>query len=164
MATFDLDYLAQSFQQDADNIAGASVFLLPDELSGNVEISLWDDLPTASGNKLAWGEVFGEGGDWVDVLWSPVAITAGKTYYLVFESDNGQLGIGGTESDTYLSGNIFARSGFESIDFDFAFRTFASAPGGPDLAPVPEPSTYGLLGAAALAGLIGYRRLKARAA
>lgn len=41
-------------------------------------------------------------------------------------------------------------------DFIFAFRAGYDIPQGG----VPEPSTYGLIGAAALLGLIGYRRFK----
>lgn len=172
MSYFSATFLAQSFQQDSDNIAGASVFLLPEELSGNVTISLWDALPIYGGNQLATGTELGNGGDWVDVLWSPIAITAGQTYFLVISSDNQQLGIGGTMSDTYAAGNIFANASSEAFDFDFAFRTYADvaskgALNGPQqivMLPVPEPSTYGLIGAATLALMIGYRRFKARAA
>lgn len=52
-------------------------------------------------------------------------------------------------------------SGFgdrDANDFIFAFRATFDRP--QDV--VPEPSTYGLIGAAALLGLIGYRRFKAR--
>jgi hypothetical protein len=52
-------------------------------------------------------------------------------------------------------------SGFgdrDANDFIFAFRTTFDRP--QDV--VPEPSTYGLMGVAALLGLIGYRRFKAR--
>ncbi len=44
-------------------------------------------------------------------------------------------------------------------DFLFAFRAGEDIPQGG----VPEPSTYGLLGAAALLGLVGYRRFKKQA-
>jgi hypothetical protein len=43
-------------------------------------------------------------------------------------------------------------------DFIFAFQFL------PDQSAVPEPSTYGLMGAAALLGLAGYRRFKAKKA
>jgi hypothetical protein len=41
-------------------------------------------------------------------------------------------------------------------DFIVGFQFLNTQP-----SPVPEPSTYGLIGAAALAGLVGYRRFKA---
>jgi hypothetical protein len=44
-------------------------------------------------------------------------------------------------------------------DFIFAFRAIYDEP----QAPVPEPSTYGLIGAATLLGFVGYRRFKKKA-
>jgi hypothetical protein len=50
--------------------------------------------------------------------------------------------------------NPIAIPGADYSDFIFAFQFLPSQA-------VPEPSTYGLMGAAALLGLVGYRRFKA---
>lgn len=66
-----------------------------------------------------------------------------------------------------LSNEAFTVMGFEDVrvgagadrdynDLLFAFRSSSFQVQGP----VPEPSTYGLIGAAALLGLVGYRRFK----
>lgn len=72
------------------------------------------------------------------------------------------------DADTQLSDQAFWVMGFEDIrlransdmdynDLLFAFRSDAVKP---IADPVPEPSTYGLIGAAALLALAGYRRFK----
>ena len=55
--------------------------------------------------------------------------------------------------DIYSSGSI---SGEPAV----LANAFVISGGNPNPGAVPEPSTYGLLGALALAGLVGYRRMK----
>jgi hypothetical protein len=154
MATFDLVFLAQSFQQAASNISGAGVFL-SDGIGNNpdtVEISLWTDLPTAGGTLLTSGSTTGTAGQWADVFWSPVAILADETYFLLF-TGNSTLAIDGDTGNGYSRGNVFGLLGYQSFsDFDFTFRTYAYE----NTAPVPEPETYAMLLAGL--GLLGLAR------
>ena len=142
MANFSQRDLAQSFQQSAPTIAGAGIFLVPDMgRTDTVTISLWNNLPNAAGTMLAQASVAGTAGQWADVFWSPVAIAANTTYYLVFGGNN-TLAIAGDTNNGYGLGQVYANTGYQSFaNFDYAFRTFA--------APVPEPTTVYLL----LAGL-----------
>lgn len=71
------------------------------------------------------------------------------------------------DADTELSDQAFSVMGFEDIrltansDWDYNDLLFAVRGGVLEAdAPVPEPSTYGLIGAAALLALAGYRRFK----
>lgn len=142
MADFWQGDLAQSFQQSVATIAGAGIFLAPGMGSTDtVTISLWNNLPNAAGTMLAQASVTGTAGQWADVFWSPVAIAANTTYYLVFGGNN-TLGIAGDTNNGYGLGQVYANTGYQSFaNYDYAFRTFA--------APVPEPTTVYLL----LAGL-----------
>lgn len=138
MAGFGQADLAQSFQQSADNIAGAGIFLQANIGSTDmVTISLWDALPNGPANMLASASAIGTQGSWVDVFWDPVAILADTTYYLVFTSANRTLGIAGSTSNPYDRGQVYANAGFGSfVDFDYTFRTYAD-----DSFSVPEPGT-----------------------
>lgn len=142
MADFWQGDLAQSFQQSAATITGAGIFLAPGMGSTDtVTISLWNNLPNAAGTMLAQASVAGTAGQWADVFWSPVAIAANTTYYLVFGGNN-TLSIAGDTNNGYGLGQVYAGTGYQSFaNFDYAFRTFA--------APVLEPTTVYLL----LAGL-----------
>jgi hypothetical protein len=160
MATFDLVFLAQSFQQGASNISGAGVFLSDGiGTSDNVEISLWTNLPTAGGTEIATGSTTGVAGQWADVFWSPVTIVPDATYFLVF-SGNSTLGIDGDITNSYSRGNVFGLLGYQSFpDYDFTFRTYAYE----NTAPIPEPETYAMMLAGL--GLLGLaRRRKQKAA
>jgi hypothetical protein len=160
MATFDLVFLAQSFQQGALNISGAGVFLSDGiGYSDTVDISLWTDLPTAGGTLLTSGSTTGTTGQWADVFWSPVTILADETYFLLF-SGNSTLAIDGDTGNGYSRGNVFGLLGYQSFsDYDFTFRTYAYE----NTAPVPEPETYAMMLAGL--GLLGLaRRRKQKAA
>lgn len=155
MAAFSQTGLAQSFQQAASTVAGAGIFLQSDVgTSDLVTISLWDNLPNASGNMLASASAVGTAGNWLDVFWNAVNVTPDATYYLVFTSTTNTLGIAGDINNGYSRGQVYANSGFGSFpSYDYTFRTYSVA------APVPEPEVYAMMGVGlGLLGWIGRRK------
>jgi hypothetical protein len=163
MSTFPLSsftepyyYIAQSFQQSANNITGASV--LTGYVSGyndgsaDVTISLFDTLPDAGGNLLASGTVVSvQAGNWAEVSWPEVAVTPNTTYYLVFSDANetgDAFGLAGDIGNPYPRGQVYVNDAFDdsNSDYDYAFKTFST---------VPEPSTIILLGIGAMS-LLAY--------
>lgn len=145
MAHFSQTNLAQSFQQNAGNIAGAGIFLQSGVgSSDNVTISLFDKLPNNGGTLLASGTALGTQGNWIDVFWGPVAIAADTTYFLVFTSGTNTLGIAGDVTNTYKRGQTYANTGFGPFpSYDYTFRTYADdAFGGT----VSEPGALALFG------------------
>ncbi len=123
MAEFYQPDLAQSFMQYHANISGAGIFLRESKGSVNVTIQLWNNLPNQGGTMLAEASGTGVSYQWVDVFWSPIAITPATTYYLVFTGNS--LGIKGDDTNPYPNGQMYANSGFQSFpDFDYAFRTY----------------------------------------
>jgi hypothetical protein len=69
-----------------------------------------------------------------------------------------------TEVPTLLIGFEDTRTGVSFYDGDFNDLVVGFQFLPTQSVPVPEPSTYGLIGAAALLGLVGYRRFKRKAA
>lgn len=127
MAGFSQTGLAQSFQHQEDNaICGAGIKLRAGiGTSDNVRISLWDALPDEGGSMLAEANDQGVAGQWIDVFWDPVPITANTTYYLVFDG-NTTLGIQGDTADPYPFGNVFANPGYNPfLTYDYTFRTYS---------------------------------------
>jgi hypothetical protein len=92
---------------------------------------------------LATGTAQTESNDrWLDVFWSPVTLTAGQTYFLVFQDDRNAYGIAGDTNNPYANGNVYANSGFGNFSgFDYAFRTYADDATGA----VPEPATWAMM-------------------
>jgi hypothetical protein len=125
MAAFSQTCLAQSFQQTHANIAGAGILLQPSVGSSDlVTIQLWTGLPNAGGTMITSASATGTAGSWVDVYWSPVAITPATTYFLVF-TGNSTLGISGSTSNPYPGGCVYANPGYGQFStFDYAFRTY----------------------------------------
>ena len=144
--------LAQSFQQAAGDIAGAGIFLSANGLGpAAIAISLWDALPTDGGTQLAAAnDTTYANSHWFDVFWTPVAIAANHTYYLVItQAFTTNYGVAGDFSNPYSRGNAFANGYADPAALDYAFRTYsdpsyvppvaAAAPG------VPEPAGWALM-------------------
>lgn len=161
MSNFNQGDLAQSFQQTSDNIVGAGIYLTPYHSyygfaaeTDTITIQLKDAL--VDGNILASGSSLGTLGDWVDVFWDEVSISADTTYYLIFSSASNNSGIAGTTFDSYQDGQLYAGTGFGSFpDYDYTFRTYADDGSNT----VPEPTTMLLFGVGLL-GLAGVNRRK----
>lgn len=152
IATFSQSGLAQSFKQVADNISGAGLFLLGNPNSpAEITIELWSNLPNLGGSLLAGGTTSGPGAGWVDVFWTPVAVTPGTTYFLVFNGPPA-TGLAGSTLNPYPDGHVFATAGFASFpNLDYTFRTYAAA--------VPEPAAWATtVGGLGLLALLAARR------
>lgn len=130
--------LAQSFKQAGSNVSGAGIKLgAGTGTTVPITIELWTNLPDIPGAAmLASGTEDGTGGSYVDIFWSPVAVTPGATYYLHFVGS--LLAINGDTQNGYADGQAYANAGFESFpSFDYTFCTYTNA--------VPEPSNWALL-------------------
>ena len=128
MATFGQQDLAQSFIPTATTVCGAGINLTNNAAGpGIATISLWSNLPTLGGVMLATGTVVSNPNTWADVMWpSAVTVTIGTTYYLVFQGSNTAQCIGGSTSNPYPGGNVYANLGFSSFPgFDYTFRTYS---------------------------------------
>ncbi len=158
MAAFSQTDLAQSFQPGMTPCSGAGILLYPGYgTTDTVTIQLWTGLPNAGGTMLAQASAQGTQGQWVDVFWTPVTVTPGQTYYLVF-TGNTTLNIAGDINNPYPNGNVYANAGYGSFpSYDYAFRTYAQSG-----EPIPMLGRVGVVGLALLllaAGAIALRRL-----
>jgi len=163
--TFSQVDKAQSFKPTASQIAGASAFVHDSNSgSGSATIELWTALPNVGGaTKLAEGTgTFSAVNQWVDVEWTPVAVTPGTTYYLVLHGlPNGQLAFGGTLSNGYADGIQYTNAGFQPYQsYDFAFRTCTEFVLPPTPVAIPTLSFWAILTLAGLMPLVAqyYRR------
>jgi PEP-CTERM motif len=155
----DTPITAQSFQQTANNIAGAGVYLATGYGSGSsdITISLWSNLPSSSGILISSGTATATtGGQWLDVFWTPVAVTPGTTEYLVFSSPNANdYANVASDLNPYANGATYY-NGSNQSPYDLAFRTYSDTTFS---GAVPEPSTWAMmiLGFAGI-GFMTYRR------
>lgn len=155
-------YAEQSFQQTANNISGAGVFLangFGGGLDNDVTISLWTGLPSSNGTQLTFGTATASTNNtWLDVFWDPVAITAGATYYLGINSAtaNGQYVVAYGDGNPYPTGVASFNGSILGPNYDLTFRTYSDTG---LTAAVPEPSTWAMLilGFAGV-GFMAYRR------
>lgn len=145
---------SQSFIPSVNNISGASIFLGSYWGDDTVTLAIYTDDPT-DGSAVpvagATGSAFGTHGNWVDVSWAPVAITAGNTYWLGMSSANNNVAV-----TTYTLNNAYANGGnyyygtdYGASGYDLAFKTWYE---------IPAPGSAALLG---LAGLAAARRRRA---
>jgi hypothetical protein len=159
---------AQSFQQTANNIAGAGIYLTPYYGSGSqdITISLWSNLPTSGGTLIASGSTTATANnEWVDVFWQPVAVNPSTTEYLVFSAPTGwNYAIPFKYGNPYPLGSLFYLGMYPSppseygivMNYDTTFRTYSDTTFS---SAVPEPSTWAmmLIGFAGI-GFMAYRR------
>jgi hypothetical protein len=142
----------QSFTAGANNVAGAGIYLTGYQngpYDGTMTLEIWDGLSGAGGTLLASGttgtNVNQVVNGWVDVLWTPVSLSVGNSYYLRVTGDT-ISGYAYGLTDPYPGGSIFTDDGYHSpLAFDFTFRTYY------DTAFVPVPSSLVLFSS----GLIG---------
>jgi hypothetical protein len=154
------DWCGQSFQQTNSTISGAGIYLMGSEGGrtdpATLTISIYDGYGgsglsglVASGTTAIDGNFFG----FVDVFWTPAAVSAGTQYYMVLASSNNSFASFSTS--TYANGNALFRGG-DISNYDLTFRTFADD--GAAQA-VPEPGALALLGLG-FVGLFGASRRK----
>lgn len=148
------------------NIGGASSTLLAGIQSPvNMHFGDWIYWTFAANTTTSFDLWFHSNGD---------APLGGATYSIFNATTNVRIsnpfnvmnyadGQNGTNLQTFLVGvedwNLRAGSDADYNDLLFAVQFTA---GGSPFTPVPEPSTYGLIGAAALLGLVMVRRFKAK--
>lgn len=149
---------AQTFTPAAPNVSGGGVFLDsggPQGSTGSATVALWSGSPAdAASRQLASQTVSyntGAAGAWADAFWSPVAVTPGQVYWLVFGGASNFL----TAPSIGPVGSYAAGSAYFGYDngihgpyldngrvFDFTFRTYTSV----GVTATPEPATWALLG------------------
>lgn len=143
--------LGQTFQQVANNISGAGLFLMPGVGSGtgNITISVWDENPDFAGSTmLGRGSATGSAGQWVDVFWTPAATIAHHRYYLTFQSDNATLGYAGLRAGGdfgyYWGAATWGSYSSEWGFYDVTFRTYTTGDVVESPSAAPEPMTWAM--------------------
>lgn len=152
--------LGQSFQQAANNIAGAGIYLSAGLGNGPVDITiaLWSQRPVDGGTVIASATATTSTNDhWLDVFWTPVSVASNTTKYLLITATGPGFNyvLGGSSSDTYANGHVYF-STTQYTQLDLAFRTYSDTALS---AAVPEPSSWAMmiLGFAGV-GFMAYRR------
>ncbi|MFN3917158.1 MAG: T9SS type A sorting domain-containing protein [Flavobacteriales bacterium] len=131
MAAFGQADLAQSFIPTSTTICGASIYITSGGTTpANITIALYDALPNAGGTLMASGLASGIIEQrWAEVTWSPVSVTPGSTYFLVFTSPGSNLCIGGSTNNPYPGGMVYANSGYSAFTtYDYTFQVFSDCP------------------------------------
>jgi len=150
-------FVGQSFQQDQTNISGAGIFLNPGHAgSGNFTISIYENYSSTPSGLIASGtsDLVNQDSGWVDVFWTPEAILASNTYYIVLEDTAfSGLVVSHSDGDSYSLGNAFW-DGYTYPTYDLSFRTYYD-----DAAVVPVPAAVWLFGSG-LIGLVSLARRK----
>lgn len=131
MAAFSQTNLAQSFIPTQGVICGARIYLTTGTGSGTVTIQLYNNLPNAGGVQLATGTVSVTGSSqWAQVSWTPITVTTGIPYYLVFTGTNPGICIAGSLNNPYSGGMVFANNYDPFPTYDYTFETFTCTSGG----------------------------------
>lgn len=137
----------QSFQQDHGNISGAGFYVDPsygDGSSGTVTLSIFSSYNSGTPTGLiASGTAanINPNSGWVDVFFTPSALTADTTYYLIIQSTNSIVASYGFPG--YADGNaLYFGSETAYASYDLAFRTYYET----NVTDVPEPGSLALFG------------------
>lgn len=124
MANFTQSQLVQQITAISDELCGAGL-TFTGVASGDLTISVYTNLPSLGGVLLAEGTTTVNNSLTGDVTWDPLPTVIGQQYYLVFNSSTITACIGGSLSNPYPGGILYANITDEYPNFDFTFRTYS---------------------------------------